>query len=120
MMNETQKTLIILGLLFILLGVAQHFLFVQRLGSRLIVEQTEFELYEFSESVSIQLSDSLTLHDEMRLSKLETRVKWSKAVQYFFLIGCIPFFVAACFFRAPKTDDDFEDEWEDDEWDNDE
>ncbi len=119
-MNEKFKTLIIVALCSMLLGIALHVLFVQHLKSRLIAEHVDYELAEFSENNSAsETAETDAQLNEQLILKLENRLTLVTVFKFIFIITGAALFIVAWFIRD-KNGDEFEDEWgEEEDWEDD-
>jgi hypothetical protein len=119
-MNEKVKTVVIIALILMLLAIAQHFLFVQRLQNTLIAEQAEYELAGLSQDDPAgPIAEASVPDDEHRFAVLERKLTAAKILQYSFGFFAMLALLISWFFRTKKGDDHFSDMWDDDEWEDD-
>ncbi|MBN1559738.1 hypothetical protein JW998_05780 [candidate division KSB1 bacterium] len=113
-MNETQKTLIVVGLLLFLLVIAHHLIFIDRLKNDLL--QAEYEILEETSDFLLEVDERVGMDE---IAALERRFDIHLTLRFLILFAGFAAFITSCFFRDKSKESTVDDEWGDDEWEDD-
>ena len=111
-MNETQKTLIIVGLVLFLLVIAHHLLFVEQIKNDLLDAEYELKMEEFSYYGPQEPGDEIITAGVDEIVALEHKLKIHLLLRFFILLGGLAALIASYFFRNKRREGESEDEWD--------
>lgn len=112
-MNETQKSLLFIGVILVLFVIALDLLFSKRLTDELATARCNFQVESLTTEQAQGMPES---RYNSEINVLEKKLHTVGIFKYLVLIVAALVFVAACFLRDKKRSPDFNNEWEDDEW----